>query len=684
MFTGQLPFKGMHEAAVSYEIVNVDSPPMSSVKPGIPPELDAIVLECLAKDPDERFQSAKEIVKELRRFKRESSRERVSRVSQVRPAQDESSDASRQRKRLPISWIVATLLCAAAALALALLHFSEREQPRQVLRYSIFAPDIADFESTYTHNFSISPDGKILVTEIRDSLGKSMLWIRRLDAFTFQPLRGTDGASLPFWSPDSRFIGFFADGAMKKIEPGGGPAITICTASMAAGTWNTDGVIVFSQGESSPLYRVAAGGGIPTVITRLDSTRHETSHRFPQFLPDGKHFLFYSMIGSDEDAIKVGSLDGTAPQRLMSGSSFATYASGSLVYLREHTLMAQPFDAGSLIFTGDPTPIAENVNSSLYITGSAQFSPSANGVLLFQAGADRQIIQLNWYDRAGRKVGSVGEAAGYRSARIAPDGQRIAVSINDAKSRNEDIWLIDLHRGIRTRFTTDPSRDWLPVWSPDGRSIAFVTDRNKGTDIYMKESDGITAEHALLQTPADERPTDWSRDGKYILYQSIGNPGTGTDMWILPLGGDKKPYPFLKTEFSEGGGRFSPNVRWIAYSSNESGKSEVYVMPFPGSGPRISISNSGGNNPRWRGDGKEIFYLDPAKNVMAVQVRENGKTLEVLGAQILFQARPGTTTEGLFDVTSDGQRFLVITLPSARAASPLSVVVNWNEGLKAK
>ena len=691
MLTGRSPFNGAHESAILYEIVNVDVPPMSTIKPEIDAELDRIVLECLEKEPSERYQSIAEVAKELRRFKRESTRTRASRVIQSRPslrtsalqtAVPNESSAPSLVHGSPIVWIGISALFFLISVTLLILYFGEKSPERQVFRFSIPPPQNTSFQNTAFNTFTVSPDGRMVACITGDSVNKNNLWVRPLNEMVAQRLAGTADALLPFWSPDSRFIGFVAGGKLKKISASGGPALTLCDAAGSrGGTWNNDGVIVFSPG-SGPLYRVSASGGVATQLTNLDTARHEVSHRFPFFLPDGNHFLYYIVASGAESGVFVGSLDGKTHQHLVNAASFATYAQGYILYLREQTLMAQPFDESGLTLKHDAFPLAEDVATSPLITGSALFSTSLNGVLLYQPGSSGLGLQAIWYDRSGRQTGSVGEPDAFTAVRISPDGRQVAASLADSKTKNDVIWIYDLARGIRTRFTSDPNRNWLPVWSPDGNNIVFVSDRNGNADIYKRPSNRVSPEEPLLQTPADERPADWSRDGKFIMYFSLGNSKTGADIGVLPVVGDRKPVPFLQTEFDESSPRFSPDTRWVGFTSNESGKNEVYVVPFPGPGAKYQISISGGTHLRWRRDGKEVYFISPEGKVMAAEVKSAGAKFEVGKVQSLFEAHVGSFTDGLYDVSADGRRFLIITAPEGRVSAGINVVVNWEAEAK--
>jgi len=713
LLTGQLPFKGVHETALMYEIVNVDPAPMSSIKPEIDSQLDAIVLECLEKDPNERAQSAKQISIDLKRYKRESSKQHVTRITAARPVQQlqtsnervQDTSAMESEKlsfvdRLP--WYMSAVLFACLA-AFIVFYFLRGSPEQQVVRSYILPPDRFSFATQSADagdgELALSPDGTMLAFVGADSSGKTYLMVRPLNSLDSRELPSTESAYYPFWSPDNRYIGFFQSGKLKKIEATGGPPVTICDALDArGGSWNQDGVIIFSPTAYGPLYQVSAAGGNPSIITAFDTTRHERSHRWPSFLPDGKHFLFFARasfggVEREEDALGIGSLDGKVNKRLMPAKSNVEYASGSLVYLREKTLMAQPFNPSSLELTGDPTPVAEPVEYDLNYN-RVVLTTSHNGILIYQASTVQTGFQLEWYSRDGKSLGSVASPADYGNAFLSPDGQKIAFDVYDSQSRNRDIWLYEISRGIKTRFTFDPSVDEIPIWSPDGARIVFHSDRRGHYDLFQKTTSGAGAEEILLESPDQKFPLDWSSDGRFILY-TTNDPKTRQDLWILPLLGNRKPIPFLRTEFDEDLAQLSPDMRWIAYRSNESGDWELYVRPFLGLDEKIAtdqsrkwqISTNGlssvSQNRWWSRDGRQIFYFSNDNKMMSVDVKANGSSFEIGAVKPLF----GMDAKGLvsyLDIASDAQTFLMAVGVGGRLNLPLTVVTNWDKELKRK
>jgi Tol biopolymer transport system component len=531
------------------------------------------------------------------------------------------------------------------------------------------------------------------------------LWMQLLDGGSARPLAGTEGAAVPFWSPDSRFIGFFTTENVKRIDAAGGPPLTLADSggSTSGAAWNRDDVVLFGYfGGGNPIRQVSASGGTPSPVTTLDVNNGETRHAFPFFLPDGRHFL-YLAVGSktaganSPNGIYVAALDSKDRKLLVPGGSSVMYAQGYLFFLRGQTLMAQPFDVERLELTGNAVPIAERVTVGGQTGMAGGFTVSQSGVLAYQTGPAEVggqsggLTQLVWFDRSGKQIGVLGDPARSADLSLAPDGRRVAVSVFDLARRDRDIWLFDLARGLGTRFTFDPADEVTPVWSPDGSRMVFSARRKGHLDLYQKASSGAGVEEELLADGLDKYTADWSPDGRFILF-GVQAPTTGFDLLVLPLFGDRKPFPFLQTTSFENGGQFSPDGRWIAYESNESGRDEVYVAPFQGgapsaaatrgtSGGKWQLSTAGGTQPRWRRDGKEIFYLAPDNKLMATVVNGQGSAFEVGAVRPLFDTR----TSGplyVYDVSPDGQRFLVNTLVEEAAPEPITLVVNWPALLK--
>ncbi len=714
LLTGQLPFKGVHETALAYEIVNVDAPPMSSIVTDIDPALDAIVLDCLEKDPNERTQSVKQVSVDLKRYKRESSRQRASRITAVRPAMRPSatsqSTISTTNMAPPRQSYLPWLIAAVFFLGTILFAFLYVRSPRaelQTVRSTLLPPEMLTFAAASgtagEGHLALSPDGSMLAFVATDSSGRTHLMIRSLSTSTSKELSATGEAYYPFWSPDNRFIAFFQNGKLKKMEVVGGPSQTLCDAPDArGGSWNQAGVLIFAPSPADPLYQVPASGGSPTTVTHLDSSLHQRSHRWPSFLPDGKHFIYFGRssfggVEREEDGLFVGTLDGKESKRLPVGKANAQYASGYLLYVREKTLMAQPFDPDKLELSGEATPIAEPIEFDLNYN-RAVYTASGNGIVAYQTSKGQSGLQLVWFDRKGASLGTVGEPADYGSAQLSPDGKTLACDVYDSQSRNRDIWLFDISRKIKTRFTFDASVDEYPVWSPDGKRITFHSDRRGHYDLYEKTASGAGADALLFESASQKFPTSWSSDGRFLLFSSV-DPNSGYYLSILPVeqNGDaqeRKAFPFFRSQFSVQYGAFSPDMRWISYVSNESGTNELYIRPFhdPRGAPSGNQEgkwqvSANGVDPNayshWSRDGKQLYYQSIDGKLFSVEITAQGSTLSVGNAVQLFALNLKGTV--LFqDVTADGQRFLFISSVGGASTEPVSLITNWDAQLKKK
>jgi Tol biopolymer transport system component len=640
------------------------------------------VRRCLEKNPAARFHSASDLAFALEAL---SGSDVTSGAGQA--AVTPTAEQPKSRERLALIAVSGLLVLSTFAVAVLYLRRPAAEHP-VTTRFLIHPPEKTELRGS----FAVSPDGRRVVLRGL-SEGKVFLWMRPLDSLTAQPLPGTEEALYPFWSPDSRFVGFFAGGKLKKIEAAGGPVQTLCDAADGRGaTWNADGVIVFSPGDGQPLFKVSAAGGAPAPLTALEQSRGELSHFHPHFLPDGRHFL-YLVISSRQEhtGIRAGSLDSRESKPLVNTDVNAAYAPpGYLLFLRDRTLMAQSFDADRLEITGEPSPatevwVAEGVDRLGGGSRYALFSVSGTGVLVYRSGTSES-SQLSWFDRAGQQLGTVGPVgANYSVPWLSPDERRVAFSASAPQGGSGDIWFIELARGTLTRFTFDPAPDLSPLWSPDGGRILFTSERDGTPNLYQKAASGAGAEEVLVKSDYRKIPNDWSADGNFILYQEL-NPKTVFDLWVFPLAGEQRAFPFLQTQFDERQGRFSPDGKWIAYASNESGTWQVYVQSFPASGGKWQVSTAGGSQPQWRKDGREIFYLSADRKLMAVEVKANGSTFEVGEPRMLFELRiqsvglPGP--RNFFAAAGDGQRFLVNSLSGDQTARPTTVVLNWTADLK--
>lgn len=590
------------------------------------------------------------------------------------------------RRGLIAAAILGVALLTASGLA-AFLYFRQAPSDAPPIRFNVTMPDdwslaVAGFPSPGNPPLAVSPDGR-RIAFVAINKGMQRLWVRSLDSREAEELPGTEGAVGPFWAPDSRGLAFFADGRLKKIDVTGGPPVTLCDATgQLGGAWSPEGFILFGSGNTGKgRQRVAAAGGVPTVVTTL--AQGETGHTRPSFLPDGRRF-FYRVVGPPGGGpLYVGSIESTERTMVMErpDASNVMYTAGYLLFLRETTLMAQPFDLERLALTGEPVPVAEQV-LTLAAPPMAIFSASQTGVLAYQTGA-RAGYQLTWLDRTGKRLGTIGDAAaGYEVFEMSPDGRRVAVTMLDRTQGTWDIWIVDVARGLRTRFTFDPGREVVGRWSPTGDRFVFSGIRDGQPGLYLKPSTGPVNQETLLVSANRSAPNSWSPDGRFLLYTAEDRRETkpSLGLWILPLSGERKPQPFLQTDFDEASGRFSPDGRLIAYVSNESGRYEVYVTAFPEPGEKWQVSTVGGNFPRWRDDGREIFYVGADNVLMAAEVTGRGAGLEVGAVRPLFELRPTPGGYG-YDVGADGQRFLV-RVPVQTNSEAIDVVLNWTAGLR--
>ncbi len=683
MVSGVRAFGGETPADTMTAILK-DQPAPLPEPASLPAALERIIGRCLEKLPAARFQSAGDLVFALESLSTGSGA--YTGVSRVHRWSWSSTTAA---------WAVAAVF----AVASAVLGFLAVRQPADtdadsLFRSSILPPEHVTFSTAApAGGLALSPDGRRLVFTAQEADGPVMLWVRSLDGLTAQPLTGTEGAFYPFWSPDSQQIGFFAGGALKKIEVAGGSPFTLCQTPRpsilaAGGSWSRDGVILFAQA-TSPIHRVSALGGTPTPATVLDAQAGETQHWAPFFLPDGRHFLYFA-VGSkergpdDPNGVQVAELDSTVRTQVLAGGSNAKYAAGSLIYPRERTLVAQPFDVTRLALTGDAVPIADQVALGGLSGRTGAFSVSENGVLAYQAASAEIRTQLTWVDRSGNQTGVVGGPADFGDVELSPDRGRATVSVLDAGQRTRDIYTVDIERGLRTRFTFDPTDEQTSIWSPDGARVIY-NGRPKGYfDLFERDASGVGPEQLLLSDTRNKLPLSWSPDGKALLYSTGAFVVGNTDVWLLHLDGERRSAPFLQSPFNETEARFSPDGRWVAYVSNETGSSEVYVTGFPGPSGKWPVSTAGGNYPRWRADGRELFYTTRDGRILAVEVNGQGAEFVVRDERPLFGTHATTTGRYAYDVSADGQRFLVNTVVETAAPSPITLVVNWTSALRAR
>ncbi len=584
---------------------------------------------------------------------------------------------------------VAALLLLSTA-ALAFVHFREHPPVAAPMRFEIYPPP-----KNTLNTFTISPDGRKLVFNARNTDGRSALWLRQMDSFQMRELPGTEGAALdPAWSPDSQSIAFFAGGGLKKIDISGGtPQVLATYTNPATGiSWSREDVILY--GSAGVINRISAAGGETSAVTAVDPKRSEQGQGRPFFLPDGKHFLYYRlMANTDGSGVYTGSLDAKpaaqVPKRLCDCPAGAIYvassvgAGGYLLFLRGEALMVQPFDARRMELTGRAEQVADRVSTDTF---NGLYSVSNNGLLGYAVtGGDSR--QLTWYDRQGKVLGHVGEPTSRDELSLSPDGLRVAEGRVDERG-TWVVWMLDLARGVNTRLTFDSAGAGNGIWSPDGSQIVYAPGGGSSADLYLKPANGAGQGELLVHSDGIKQPMDWSRDGRFLLFGQRGK-AKGFDLWVLPMEGERKPAPYLVTAFNEGQAKFSPDGHWIVYTSNESGAKQVYVQPFPVStGGKWPVSNGGGSQPRWSRDGKELFYFAPDNTLMAVDVSTSGGTFQPGVPKPLFRAAVlggtggGPTQAWRWDISPDGKRFLINTSLEEATASPVTVVVNWQSALK--
>ncbi|ABF39268.1 serine/threonine protein kinase [Candidatus Koribacter versatilis Ellin345] len=661
--TGKRAFDGKSQIAVANSILEKDPEPASTLNPQVPRGVDHVIARCLAKDPEQRWQTARDLGLEL------------GWSAQASPSSTQITPVKRRSQSLP--WIVSGAL--ALLLLVALFSWLNRSSPATQAQY--FA---APFTFT-ARDLTIAPNGHtVAVVGYRSEAHKNGIFLYELGSQNVRLVPDTDGASFPFWSADGLSLGFFADGKLRRVDIAGGPAQTLCDAPGGrGGTWNKDGVIVFTPSGAlrTGLWRISAAGGKPEQLTTPDASKGEDGHRWPVFLPDGQHYIytiFNNTVHTEFAGLAVGALGSKEQHFLLHAISNGSYAApGYLLYYRDNTLFAQRFNATKLQLEGEPAALLSDLQYMPRIQ-RATFSSTGTGAVLAQLRTGNAVSQLTWFDRSGKSLGDVADPDYFGALSLSPNGQSLAVDKVDSGSQNTDVWLLDLHGGAPRRITFDPSIDALPVWSPAASEIAFVTNRELHFSVYRKSVDGHATESVLINDLPDNYPNDWSRDGKYFLYVH------GTGLWYLTFS------DMTKKEFLNAGtsalktGHFSPDGKWIAYASNESGKWEIYVTSFPDAKGKWEISSGGGEQPHWRGDGKELYYLSSSAKMMAVPVT-TGANFSAGTPAALFQADPrelvATTEQVGYDVSSDGQKFLINSAIRNGESQQVTVILNWNEKL---
>ncbi len=674
MLTGQRAFSGQSQASVIAAILREDPRPVSQLIPTTPASLDRVVTSCLAKDPEERWQSAGDLSRELRWIGGNTGAVTTATAAVTAPA-----DTRRRAPSASVAWTLAVVATVAALASIAMLATRKAPvapQRAALSRFSIGSPVGTALNSDGVQS-RISPDGRALAFAAVSSSGVLSMWVRPLDSLAARSLAGTNDGAMPFWSPDSKYLGYFANGKLNKVLVAGGIPESICNAGDARGaSWGKNGVIVFAPESAGPIYKVPESGGEAVPVTALDVERKETAHRWPFFLPDGKHFLYVTLPWKQGMFdVFVGSIDSKERKFLLSAGSAPIYAEpGYLIYPRENTLVAQRFDADRLTTVGEPVSLGEAPARSEW-TGAQIYSASNDGVLA-RWGVGVPDTGLEWYDRFGKKVGEIPVPPGrYERLYLSPDGKRLAV-IKRSSVSAKDIWLIDLDHPVPSRFTFGTSIVDSVAWSRDGRRIAFASDRLGPMDIFVKSTDGAAEETAVLTGGAVfKSPSTWSVDGKTLVFEQP-DPKTGWDLMLLP-GDSKGPaVPFLNSRSSEREAEVSPDGRWIAYSSDEAGRFEEFVQSFPLPGAKYQVTSGGATNfnVRWTKNGKELMFLGgDGLTVLAVDVT-TGTSFRAGAPRELFKLRPDFLW---YDITPDGERLLVCAPLGLPVPALITIDVNW-------
>jgi eukaryotic-like serine/threonine-protein kinase len=676
LVTGKRTFEGKTQASIVGQILAVDPPSVSTLRPQTPPGLDRVIRLCLDKDPDERIQSAHDLKLQLQAIAE----------APLITAQS-ATVAPARRSFLP--WVAAGVL-SIVAIGFALAYLQSLRAPQVSVHSYILAPEKATF--VLTGNDAglpvLSPDGLRLAFVAKSADGKQMLWIRPLNSAVAQPMSGTEGATYPFWSADSRYVAFFASSKLNKIDASGGPSQALCDAPAGrGGTWNSSGTIVFAPDTTSALARVDAAGGTRVALTTLDAK--ETSHRWPDFLPDGNHFIYFAHGSTNPDSgIYLAALDSKERKLLLRNDSNAIYAApGYLMFVRDNTLMAQRFNPRSLALEAEAKPLADHLATNTD-TWRGILTASANGELLYQHGAAGGGSQLFWYDPSGKQGEPIlPETTAYLWPSLSPDASKLAFAIET--NGVADIWVLDVARHTKTRLTFGPLYSGWPVWWPDGRSIVFNYGSSGAPDsLYRQNADGTGSKEKLLENPGiQEIPFSISPDARYLAYMRRDpKSSTGWDIWALPMSPDKsgeqKPFSVVATNFADITPSFSPDGKWLAYANNETGRVEVYIQPFPTGAGRWQVSTAGGSRPNWRKDGKELFFFSPDQQMMAVDVNQNGASLQLGTPHALFKAITVSGASGPYTVSADGKKFVINTVLPQSISEPLTLITNWPADLK--
>jgi serine/threonine protein kinase/Tol biopolymer transport system component len=676
MATGKRAFQGKNRTSLIAAIVSAQPAPLASIIPATPPALDQVIRKCLEKDPEDRWQSARDVAGQLRWIAEAGSQAGL-------PAPITSSRKTRER----LAWGVA-VFAALTTMAIAAAAFLRPTARPPLIVSSIVPPEGATFDSG-SMAMTLSPDGRQIAFVARSASG-SGLWVRSLDAAKPRLLAGTEDAECPFWSPDARSLGFYSHGQLRKIDIAGGQSEALAPMSVCLGaSWGSDGSILYVSDRYVPIMRIPESGGQPVAVTTAGPAESKRTYSQPSLLPDRRHVLYTineSWEGGDHSGIFVASIDGKDERKLLPLHSNAVYAEpGYLIYGREGSLRAQRFNLDRLELSGTPSVLIDGVQY-LGLAQSHLFSLSDSGLMAYIAGAGNLTRQLTWIDRKGSVLEMVGKPGNYFSPRLSHDGKRIAYDLSDATSDSGDIWALDRERGNATRLTFDPRNESSPIWSPDDRLLLFFANFPGHSDLLTVLWDGTGSIETMVSNGMDNYPCDWSIDGKTILVQTTHGSGLGNTDLMLYSVADKKSSPWLVTPFVEKQGRFSPDRKWIAYASDESGRTEVYVRGFDPPGGKWRVSSEGGDSPVWRRDGKELYFLTSDSTVMSVAVGQ-GATFNAAAPVPLFRIPGEILALGVvtqYDVSPDGQRFLMNLNTPTQGQRAITLVSSWPALLPAR
>jgi serine/threonine protein kinase len=666
MLTGLKAFEGKSQASLIAGIMGMEPPAVSEIKPMTPPGLSRLVKKCIEKQPDSRWQSARDLADELRWISRSGSQAGI-------PA----PVSSHRKFRMRAGWTVAVVASAIAVVLAGMMFMAEKPTP-QLIRFQILGS-----EGLSNINWpTISPDGKSMAFRATDSTGTRSFYVRPLSSLKAYPLQGTERAGRVFWSPDSKYLAYFIDNQLMKVPVSGGPAQLVCEANGVDGCWGRSGIILFDGGTGDSIRQVSSSGGVATAATTIDHTRGETTHAWPWFLPDGKHFLYTAFTDSSSGSawgnlvLKVGSITGEVDKVLRNVETRIVYsaATNHVLFVRHGTLLAQRFDPDKLEFTGEPVPVTQNV---VTFASRAYIGVSDNAVLIYREGTPGVNSELVWVNRKGNEIEKVGEPGSYSFPALSPDGERLVYGLVDEETDQRDLWIRDLKRNVSSRLTFDPGDDGWPVWSPDGSRIYYANQYSGHRRVMEVMANGLSEPRVVLGSGVSSYyPTSVSKDGQTLYLDHWTGPSS--DIWKMNPNDSSTAVEAIATAHDEQGAQLSPDGKYLIYAGNETGDYEIYLWKLADGGGKWQVSTGGGFVPHWSDDGKEVFFRRPSNDFMAVAINTSGKVPDIGQPEILFNRG------WLYDVSSDGKRFIFATPLTDRPSSRFVVVLNWNEELEAR